>query len=689
MSGLFFSISLSISIITLLLVTFKGMIVRRYGFRMMYMMTMIIAIRFLIPYSFQLPYITRPTIRISETVVVFWAVGVVCSLVIQSAKYYYCRNKILCEATVVREEDVLCLLEETKVQLFVDDVIGVIRSKAVTSPMLMGIRKPIIVLPMAKYTSAQMRMLFLHELTHWKHKDTLKKCLFLFVTALQWFNPLAYLLQREAHNSMECLCDEAVVKHMSNREKKEYCYMIVDCGADSTAGSLAVSYLSMRRMIEMRIGNIFSGKKKSGGSLLVVTVLCTTLLSGLLGGCVVETPGDVLDEMDRIEGGLENEQGSQGVTNFDLTSVSEVTSSVNEAIEAMSAVDGIFKFDNCRVIIPEVNEMVQYVATQNVGVETAEKRYAQMLDIEKKWFTEGTFDMGNSLFVPMDQSNAPSVGRLEYTFEEYMKSDGMSVLLFKAPKGKYGWVQLNGHLLWMMSSAYIEEDHRRTDADPTHPDAPIVETIECLNKDVTTLTQEYRLSDGNMKVSDAIAYVEKELNELEYYKDNRITVKVARVYVKECVDNTFYYEFEVLQLIDSVPVVSLVKNHENDGATDEIKVSVTGGMNHAEVAMMHTTGTDMLDIGYCNMTFSEKKTISEILSVEQVFRLVKNKFSNEVVYSVEELRLGYITYNLGEDYVGEVETWPVYNIRLYTNGYELSVSVNAVTGEMNYFREYR
>lgn len=59
------------------------------------------------------------------------------------------------------------------------------------------------------------------------------------------------------------------------------------------------------------------------------------------------------------------------------------------------------------------------------------------------WFSEDRY-----IIVPYDQSESQGE-RIEYTIDEYLKTDGNSVLLFQASRDKGGFMQLNRHLLWI------------------------------------------------------------------------------------------------------------------------------------------------------------------------------------------------------------------------------------------------
>ena len=96
------------------------------------------------------------------------------------------------------------------------------------SPMLVGTFFPVIYIPQNEISDKNLRMIFLHELTHYKRKDLFFKWLSLFVNALHWFNPFAYLLCYNLSEACEISCDMAVTEKMSDSEQKTYMKTILD-----------------------------------------------------------------------------------------------------------------------------------------------------------------------------------------------------------------------------------------------------------------------------------------------------------------------------------------------------------------------------------------------------------------------------------------------------------------------------
>lgn len=120
------------------------------------------------------------------------------------------------------------VLNEVKRELKIKRQIKIRMSQDCGSPMLVGVLFPIIYIPCREIPDENMRMVFLHELTHYKRKDLAFKWLSVFVNAVHWFNPLAYLLCANLSEACEVSCDMAVTRNMSEREQKIYMKTILE-----------------------------------------------------------------------------------------------------------------------------------------------------------------------------------------------------------------------------------------------------------------------------------------------------------------------------------------------------------------------------------------------------------------------------------------------------------------------------
>ena len=64
MAGLLFSIIISVSIVTVVVFAARKSIIKYYGFKVLYILSFILALRLIIPYSVQIPNVPRLNIVI-------------------------------------------------------------------------------------------------------------------------------------------------------------------------------------------------------------------------------------------------------------------------------------------------------------------------------------------------------------------------------------------------------------------------------------------------------------------------------------------------------------------------------------------------------------------------------------------------------------------------------------------------
>lgn len=98
--------------------------------------------------------------------------------------------------------------EEVMMELGIDSgKVQICRSYVAQIPCLVGIRKPRIILPVEDYPKEALRMILLHELTHYKQKDVVLKRITFCILILHFFNPMAWLLFWQVQKQSEYVCD--------------------------------------------------------------------------------------------------------------------------------------------------------------------------------------------------------------------------------------------------------------------------------------------------------------------------------------------------------------------------------------------------------------------------------------------------------------------------------------------------
>ena len=183
----------------------------------------------------------------------------------------------------VTDEAVLAVFDKVREEKGV----GQIRLKKcgfVSTSMLVGFFRPIVLLPDKKFDAYELELIFRHELVHYKRKDLLVKLLSMLTVSIHWFNPAVYLMSAQMQADCEASCDEAVLADMGEQNKMSYAELIIEMIGTKRqfASSLSTCFYGSKRSIKKRMSAIMEPSVKLGKLkfLTVFPVLAITVLSG-------------------------------------------------------------------------------------------------------------------------------------------------------------------------------------------------------------------------------------------------------------------------------------------------------------------------------------------------------------------------------------------------------------------------
>ena len=90
---------------------------------------------------------------------------------------------------------------------------------AVPTAFVCGFWHPVFVIPEGRELDDKV---ILHELVHYKNKDTLWNSLICLLRCLHWCNPILQYCAKRAMNDMESRCDQRVMEVLEGEERREY-----------------------------------------------------------------------------------------------------------------------------------------------------------------------------------------------------------------------------------------------------------------------------------------------------------------------------------------------------------------------------------------------------------------------------------------------------------------------------------
>ena len=154
-----------------------------------------------------------------------WLSGMAIYLFTVTLSYIFFTTKKRKNSTPLRDD---AILKECSKSLKIRRKIKVMVSENLDSPMLVGVFFPVIYIPDGEIPPEKLKMIFLHELNHYKRKDLIFKWLSVLTNMIHWFNPLSYLLCSALSEACEISCDMAVTKNMTEDEQRLYMQTILD-----------------------------------------------------------------------------------------------------------------------------------------------------------------------------------------------------------------------------------------------------------------------------------------------------------------------------------------------------------------------------------------------------------------------------------------------------------------------------
>lgn len=200
--------------------------------------------------------------EVMQTILCFWAVGAI----VFALWHCYCYRRFIKQLranSIPAPENTATLLSSCQAALKIPGKIKLMQNSEIASPMLVGLRHPIILLPTSNMQGIDLRLVLTHELTHLKRKDLWVKMFALAVGTLHWLNPFAYILRKDISRWSELSCDELLAIDMSHGERKLYGEAILNTLYihSNINTTFCSSFCERKKHIERRLTMILNAKK--------------------------------------------------------------------------------------------------------------------------------------------------------------------------------------------------------------------------------------------------------------------------------------------------------------------------------------------------------------------------------------------------------------------------------------------
>lgn len=218
-----------------------------------------------------------------EILIAIWLLGFIFSIARYAYSYILFRKMLKRWGTPVEDEEALAQLQKIQEEMGIKNKIRLLHYPMSQSPMLIGFRDILIVLPESDYTEEELQLIFRHELTHYKHYDVLVNLLAILVKSLHWFNPIVRLACRETQEVGEMYCDHDVLNDQDMHYRTFYGETILTMidRSKKTPIALTTCFYSEKFNLKRRIVSIMDSRlpKKLLSTVFVVAVSILLLLT--------------------------------------------------------------------------------------------------------------------------------------------------------------------------------------------------------------------------------------------------------------------------------------------------------------------------------------------------------------------------------------------------------------------------
>lgn len=231
---------------------------------------------------------------VRENLWVVWLAGALALLIRKATAYQSFLRYLRAGWAPVEDPALLDLAARIGAEAGVKRPVELYVNPLAASPMLLGVRKPCVVLPTAELPEEDLRFVLLHELTHYRRRDLPYKWLTQLTVCVHWFNPLVHWMAREVERTGELSCDEAVLRRLDGPGRRAYGDAIlrtISAGGGYQAVHPSTALGAEGKHLKERLETIMKFKKTGRLSAVLAALLAVVLgVTGAAAGIYAGLP---------------------------------------------------------------------------------------------------------------------------------------------------------------------------------------------------------------------------------------------------------------------------------------------------------------------------------------------------------------------------------------------------------------
>ncbi len=381
-------------------------------------------------------------ITMLDIVTLVWIIGSMIFISIHLISYFHYKRQVIKKGRMIKEACILSQLLQLKHELHIGRTVCVMEYDEAESPMIIGFIKPVLVLPKEQYNSEDLFFILKHELVHFKRGDVYLKLLFVTANAVHWFNPIIWIMQKEAVIDMELSCDERVTQGTSFELRKAYTETLLSMLHKQCVRKtvLSTQFYGGKKIMKIRFKNILiRNRKKNGISILICAVVLSITL-GMLVGC------SVTKENTEKENIKNEDTGNEDMGNVAEPSGLEVAQTAPTPVDNSSADNNRLE-NTITLTFSKEGEQEQKQATLAIG-----NGYSFYLPDDEKWYLSAPDLWKTDINEQVSLWITHYEGESEDSVNQKLEGDGYT------EDDSYKWWKQEGDLLYHAEQKVFENN---------------------------------------------------------------------------------------------------------------------------------------------------------------------------------------------------------------------------------------
>lgn len=223
-------------------------------------------------------YVVVDSLKLLEILMTIWLCGIFAFGYKEIHQYFQLKKYIDRWELSIDSSFAKVYVEEYSLEFGINKKIDIKICNGIDSPFVMGIRRPLIVVPQILVNTDRLSYMIRHELIHIKRHDNLIKTFIRSIRILNWYNLIFQRIEEYITLYCEISCDQDAVKDRSREFRRQYAETLLKAAELQCYNKHALvnDFISDRAKINKRIDGVIGirNRKNKSAAFILLILFC-------------------------------------------------------------------------------------------------------------------------------------------------------------------------------------------------------------------------------------------------------------------------------------------------------------------------------------------------------------------------------------------------------------------------------